>query len=125
MPSWKSHELRVKPEAWCTAPRVNTKFFARSKASRLRRGPGGPDCGGQVIQISAPGSFQVSSFTGHFIKAMYNSLVDAITTDPELMVFSLGRRVQPLMELGMCRNAEAKVLPLDDHAIVRTALEPV
>lgn len=103
-------------------------FFPRSKASRLRRGPGGsPDCGGQVIQISAPGSFQVSSFTGHFIKAMYNSLVDAITTDPELMVFSLGRsrRVQPLMELGMCRNAEAKVLPLDDHAIVRTALEPV
>jgi len=48
-------------------------FLEKSKASRLRRGPG-----------------------GHFIKAMYNSLVDAITTDPELMV-----------------------LPLDDHAIVR------
>eukprot|EP00435_Cladocopium_sp_Y103_P012132 s701_g3.t1 len=48
-------------------------FLEKSKAARLRRNP-----------------------RGHFIKAMYNSLVDAIITDPELMV-----------------------LPLDDHAIVR------
>lgn len=48
-------------------------FLEKSKAARLRRNP-----------------------KGHFIKAMYNSLVDAIITDPELMV-----------------------LPLDDHAIVR------
>eukprot|EP00913_Durusdinium_trenchii_P017758 g16686.t1 len=49
-------------------------FLEKSKAARMQRCP-----------------------QGHFIKAMYSSLVDAIITDPELMV-----------------------LPLDDHAIVRT-----
>ncbi|CAK9041336.1 D-amino-acid transaminase, partial [Durusdinium trenchii] len=48
-------------------------FLEKSKAARMQRCP-----------------------QGHFIKAMYSSLVDAIITDPELMV-----------------------LPLDDHAIVR------
>mmetsp|Transcript_69637 Transcript_69637/g.123277 ORF Transcript_69637/g.123277 Transcript_69637/m.123277 type:complete len:349 (+) Transcript_69637:40-1086(+) len=48
-------------------------FLEKCKAARLQRNP-----------------------QGHFIKAMYSSLVDGIVTDPELMV-----------------------LPLDDHAIVR------
>ncbi|CAJ1431071.1 unnamed protein product [Effrenium voratum] len=48
-------------------------FLQKSKAARLRRSP-----------------------EGHFIKAMYSSLVDSIITDPEMMV-----------------------IPLDDHSIVR------
>ncbi|CAE8614662.1 unnamed protein product [Polarella glacialis] len=48
-------------------------FIERSKRARLKRNP-----------------------EGHFIHAMYSSLVDGIVTDPELMV-----------------------LPLDDHSIVR------
>lgn len=48
-------------------------FFQRSQAARQRTNP-----------------------NGHFLSAMYSSLVDGIVTDPELMV-----------------------LPLDDHAIVR------
>lgn len=38
---------------------------------------------------------------GHFIKAMYNSLVDAITTDPELMVGS-PERAEGMRATGPC-----------------------
>ena len=100
----------------------------------------------------------VSSWPGHFIKAMYSSLVDAIITDPELMApapassterghwnylyinlsislccFVSTSRVHAI-QLALCAQLQIclwqssflplceqyQVLPLDDHAIVRT-----
>ena len=75
---------------------------------------------------------------GHFIKAMYSSLVDGIITDPELMVRQIAigmprthhkssRAWDGNLEKALARRSclvsetrlKLKALPIDDHAIIR------